>query len=32
VPKGLDRESGFIGFAGHVDPVAFRNFQVKRLP
>jgi hypothetical protein len=32
VPKGLDRQSGFIGFAGHVDPVAFRNFQVKRLP
>ena len=32
VPKGLDRQSGFIGFAGHVDPVAFRNFRVKRLP
>jgi hypothetical protein len=32
IPKGLDRESGFIGFAGHVDPVAFRNFRVKRLP
>jgi hypothetical protein len=31
-PKGLDRASGFIGFAGHSDPVAFRNFQVKRLP
>jgi hypothetical protein len=32
VPKGLDRQSGFIGFAGHSDPVAFRNFRVKRLP
>lgn len=32
IPKGLDRQSGFIGFAGHVDPVAFRNFRVKRLP
>ena len=32
VPLGLDRQSGFIGFAGHVDPVAFRNFRVKRLP
>ncbi len=31
VPKGLDRETGFIGFAGHSDPVAFRNFRVKRL-
>ena len=30
-PKGLDRKSGFIGFAGHSDPVAFRNFCVKRL-
>jgi hypothetical protein len=32
VPKGLDRRTGHIGFAGHSDPVAFRNFQVKRLP
>lgn len=31
VPKGLDRQRGFIGFAGHSDPVAFRNFRVKRL-
>ena len=31
VPKGLDRTSGHIGFAGHNDPVAFRNFRVKRL-
>ena len=30
-PKGLDRTSGYIGFAGHSDPVAFRNFCVKRL-
>lgn len=30
-PKGLDRKSGFIGFAGHSDPVAFRNFRVKKL-
>jgi hypothetical protein len=30
-PKGLDRTTGYIGFAGHNDPVAFRNFQVKRL-
>jgi hypothetical protein len=29
-PKGLDRRSGFIGFAGHSDPVAFRSFKVKR--
>jgi hypothetical protein len=31
VPGGLDRVSGYIGFAGHNDPVAFRNFRVKRL-
>lgn len=31
VPKGLDAKSGHIGFAGHSDPVAFRNFRVKRL-
>ena len=30
-PKGLDRKTGHIGFAGHNDPVAFRNFYVKRL-
>ena len=29
-PKGLDRRSGFIGFAGHSDPVQFRSFKVKR--
>ncbi|HPA20463.1 MAG TPA: DUF1080 domain-containing protein [Verrucomicrobiae bacterium] len=30
-PKGLDKTSGYIGFAGHNDPVAFRNIRVKRL-
>jgi len=30
-PKGLDKTSGFIGFAGHNDPVGFRSFRVKRL-
>lgn len=28
---GLSRESGFFGFAGHNDPVEFRNVSVKRL-
>ncbi len=31
VPKGLDRTKGFIGFAGHNDPVEFRSFKVKRM-
>ncbi len=30
VPKGLDVRKGFIGFAGHSDPVKFRSFKVKR--
>ncbi len=30
-PKGLDRRRGFIGFAGHSDPVEFRSFKVKRV-
>ena len=30
-PKGLDRRKGFVGFAGHTDPVEFRTFKVKRL-
>jgi len=30
-PKGLDARKGFIGFAGHSDPVAFRSFKVKRM-
>jgi hypothetical protein len=29
-PKGLDHRKGFIGFAGHNDPVEFRSFKVKR--
>jgi hypothetical protein len=28
---GKDRTSGHFGFAGHNDPVAFRNIQLKRL-
>ena len=28
---GKDRTSGFFGFAGHNDPVAFRNIQIKPL-
>jgi hypothetical protein len=30
-PKGLDRQKGYIGLAGHDDPVQFRSFKVKRL-
>jgi hypothetical protein len=30
-PKGLDRRKGFIGLAGHDDPVEFRSFKVKTL-
>ena len=30
-PKGLDHRKGYIGFAGHNDPVEFRSFKVKRL-
>lgn len=29
-PQGLDRRSGFVGLAGHSDPVAFRSFKVRR--
>jgi hypothetical protein len=29
---GKDRASGHFGFAGHNDPVAFRNIEVKSLP
>ena len=29
-PKGLDRRGGYIGLAGHSDPVEFRSFKVKR--
>jgi hypothetical protein len=28
---GKDRKSGFLGFAGHNDPVEFKNVQVKEL-
>ncbi len=28
---GKDRTSGFFGFAGHNDPVAFRNISIKKL-
>ena len=28
---GKDRTSGFFGFAGHNDPVEFRNIRIKRL-
>ncbi|MDZ4848238.1 MAG: DUF1080 domain-containing protein [Pirellulaceae bacterium] len=31
VPKGLDHRKGYIGFAGHNDPVAYRSFKVKKL-
>ncbi|MSU66298.1 MAG: DUF1080 domain-containing protein [Opitutus sp.] len=30
-PKGLDHTKGFLGFAGHNDPVEFRSFKVKNL-
>jgi hypothetical protein len=30
-PKGLDARKGFIGFAGHSDPVQFRSFKVKKM-
>ena len=32
LPKGVDRTKGFVGFAGHSDPVEFRNVTIKRLP
>ena len=28
---GKDRTSGHFGFAGHNDPVAFRNVRIKKL-
>ena len=28
---GLKRTTGFFGFAGHSDPVSFRNIRIKRL-
>ncbi len=32
LPDGINRTSGFFGFAGHNDPVAFRDIEIKRLP
>ncbi len=32
VPPGVNRKSGHFGFAGHNDPVAFRNIQIRELP
>jgi hypothetical protein len=29
---GKDRTSGYFGFAGHTDPVEFRNVAIKPLP
>jgi hypothetical protein len=28
---GINRTSGYFGFAGHSDPVEFRNVSIKRL-
>ena len=30
-PDGFDRPSGYIGFAGHGDPVQMRNVRIKKL-
>lgn len=30
-PKGLDHTKGYIGLAGHNDPVAVRSFKVKKM-
>ncbi len=32
VPPGAKRKSGHFGFAGHNDPVAFRNIAIRELP
>lgn len=32
VPEGARRSSGHFGFAGHNDPVAFRNVSIRELP
>ena len=32
VPPGIQRKSGHFGFAGHSDPVAFRNIKIRELP
>ena len=31
LPPGVTRTSGYFGFAGHNDPVAFRNIAIKSL-
>ena len=31
VPKGVNRTKGFVGFAGHNDPVQMRNVSIKKL-
>ena len=31
VPGGLDRKNGYVGLAGHNDPVEFRSFKIKRI-
>lgn len=31
IPKGVNRESGYVGFAGHSDPVMMRNVKIKNL-
>jgi len=31
IPKGVDRTKGYVGFAGHSDPVQMRNVQTKKL-
>ena len=31
VPKGINRTKGYIGFAGHSDPVQMRNVRIKKL-
>lgn len=32
VPEGARRRGGHFGFAGHQDPVAFRNVEIRELP
>jgi len=32
LPEGMKRKSGHFGFAGHNDPVAFRNISIRELP
>lgn len=31
LPPGINRSSGFFGFAGHNDPVAFRNIRIRHI-